>query len=247
MSWPVRIATLKKGGFSLARFMAAQADGFWYDFGLIGTLSQDTSGATPVAAFGDVIGRVVDRRTGANSPRNATQATTSLKPKYQSTGAAFDGADDNLLTNYTAGSGDMFFASRLTVPASVPVAQFPFGARDTTPNTNCYLVVKANGIVGAGIGNQNESTITDLTLVDRRGSTIVVGLSLGTTVRLFINSALVYEGAPSGNASTTVAWRIGARNVNGSGASFFAGSVKSLVTGRQAIDLATFKKIAATI
>ena len=53
--------------------------GAWYDPSDITTLSQDTSGVTPVTAVGQPIARVLDL---SGNVANATQATTASRPLY---------------------------------------------------------------------------------------------------------------------------------------------------------------------
>lgn len=52
----------------------------WYDLSDITTLFQDSAGTTPVAADGDVIGRMNDKSGIGN---NAAQGTTANKPLYK--------------------------------------------------------------------------------------------------------------------------------------------------------------------
>lgn len=239
-------APLLKGvGFSLPAFMAGQSDGLWSDFSATSRLFQGTDETTPVTAVNDVIGRVNDRRTGTNSPRNATQATASLKPKYQTTGAAFDGSDDNLLTGYTAGAGANFIVAKVTVPASLATFQFVAGARQAGIE-RFALGFDNVGFVTGAVGNNTVTTIVGNT--DRRGQTVVVGITCnGSTVRLFDVNAVAYEAAQSGAPTTATAFRLGAWNDGGAAGAFFAGSIRSLVVGRQFLDLATFNKIAAAL
>ena len=230
-----------QGGFSLAAFMAQQSDGFWYDFTQTAGLFQTTDTSTPVTAFGDNIGRATDRRAAAT----ATQSTTSFRPKYQSTGAAFDGADDNLLTGYTAGSGANFLVAKVVVPASVASNQIIAGARSTT-DTRLFLSVVATGQVAGGVGLQGAGTIFGGP--DLRGQTVVVGISLdGATVRLFQRDATAFEAAQVGSVSTTAPLRLGALNDNGTANSFFGGSIQHVLAGREFIDLARFIQIAQAL
>jgi hypothetical protein len=53
--------------------------GFWVDPSAQGTLSQDIAGSIPVTAFGQPIGRIMDRSARGN---HATQATTAARPTY---------------------------------------------------------------------------------------------------------------------------------------------------------------------
>jgi hypothetical protein len=199
-----------------------------------------------LSATGGTIGQVfsVDTFSLKEVPgKHGIQATGTLQPTRQTTGAKFDGIDDNWLTSYTAGAGDTFVLVQATIPVSIPVTQMILGARETSVSTRCYLVINTSGVIGGGVGSQDESTIIDTNGTDYRGQEVVIGLTLGATVRLFVNDAQVYEGAPSGNAQTAQPWRIGARNVNGSASNFFGGSIKKLVAGRQFLDLATYLKI----
>jgi hypothetical protein len=53
--------------------------GFWVDPSAQGTLSQDVAGSIPVTAFGQPIGRIMDRSARGN---HATQATAAAQPTY---------------------------------------------------------------------------------------------------------------------------------------------------------------------
>lgn len=71
----------------------------WQDPGVIGTLSTDTAGATPVTADGDPVGRIADRHTSAHH----RTGSGSVRPLYRPTGLTggrpclrYDGIDDRL-------------------------------------------------------------------------------------------------------------------------------------------------------
>ena len=353
------------GGFSLAAFMAAQADGFWYDFGQTDRLFQEDVGPTPADTANEVIGLALDQRTwggqtlaqivaaapelevdanwtlGTNASRvggtitqptntgsfssqlvntvatrlyrlrftinvgsffcsvwdsaptsgiiipaagygvgtydryftavdgdatfsftglsagsnqisgisikevcrkPATQATGSLKPKFQTTGAAFDGSDDNLLTGYVAGAGANFMVAKVTVPASIPGTQIIAGAFQTAINGHFTLGVSSGGQVRAACGTGLISAGPDL-----RGRQVVIGISTnGSTERIFADGALISERS---NAFTPPSGpiRLGALNSDGIASSFFAGSIDNTPTGRQFLDLATFNQIASQL
>lgn len=229
------------GGFSLAAFMAQQSDGFWYDFTQTAGLFQTTDTSTPVTAFGDNIGRATDLRAAAT----ATQSTTSFRPKYQSTGAAFDGADDNLLTGYTAGSGANFLVAKVVVPASIAATQVICGAWVAGPTEFFFLGLSTTGLVRCGVGGVAATASAGS---DLRGTEAVIGLSFdATTVRMFAGGAEVNSAPRSGNPTTVTPVCIGATNAAGSASNPFGGSVKSIVAGRQFLDLSTFNKIAAAL
>lgn len=178
----------------------------------------------------------------------ATQAPASLKPKYQTTGAAFDGLDDNLLTGYMAGAGANFVVAKVSVPATLASAQFIAGATGAGALPAFVLGFNTSGLLVGGVGTQSINVIVGSS-GDLRGTTAVVGISFdGTTVKLFANSAEVYSQPQAGGAPTlTVPVYLGCRNVDGTAQSFFAGSIKNIVAGRQALGLATFNKIAAAL
>lgn len=174
----------------------------------------------------------------------ATQSTTSFKPKFQTTGAAFDGTDDNLLTNYTAGSGANTLIAKVVVPASISATQVIAGARNST-DTRSLIAFDASGRFGAGVGAVGNGTIRGDT--DFRSQTVVVGVAYdGSTVRLFEPGAVAYEAAQSGVATTTTPYRIGAFNDNGAASLFFGGSIQQILgwQGGGLTDLARFQQIA---
>jgi hypothetical protein len=171
----------------------------------------------------------------------AIQATGTLKPTLQTTGAKYDGSDDNHLTSYVAGSGANFIVALVTVPASIAVTQIMAGAIDASSN-RIYVGFGVDGIFAAALGTQTLSTIKGSQ--DRRGAEVVVGLSFdGSSVRLFDDQSQSYSAAQSGNATTTVAFRLGARNASGTADSVFAGSIKRLVAGREFLTLSRYNQI----
>lgn len=226
--------------FSLASFMASQSDGLWYDFTKTASLFQDTAATTPVASIGDPIGRANDL---SGKGHNATQSTASLRGLYQTTGDKFDGADDNLLTNYTAGSGANFIVALVTVPAVISATGLLFGA---SAGTRFYVGFDTSGRVCGGIGNDSISTVVGTS--DQRGKEIVCALTCdGSSVRLFSDAAQEYSAAQNGAVQSAIACRLGAQNASGSAGNFFGGSIKKLVAGRQFLDLSTYLKIRSAL
>ena len=351
------IASLNTGGgFSLAAFMAAQADGFWFDFGQTDRLFQEPCGPTPADDPNEVIGLALSQRlwngqaraaylagqpnlatvttqaavaiggpattsynvssvltvgwtyeirfdvsgySGSGSVgilgpfnrfepdlvgesissngtvtvyataqlaaevtlfsrstntctftnisvkevtrRPAFQSTASFKPKFQTVGATFDGSDDNLLTGYLAGAAN-FIVAKVTFPASPAGTQIIAGANDSGGANPFRLGLTVGGALRATVG---AGSTLDSTGIDLRGSTTVVGLTYdGATVRIFANGSQVGSFAETGTITTAVPFRLGARNDNGTAATFFGGSIKSIVAGREFIDLARFNQIA---
>lgn len=227
------------GSFSLPAFMASQADGFWYDFGTSAGLFQTTDESTPVTTAGQPIGRVNDRRTGPNSPRNATQATAGSRPAFQTTGAAFDGTADNLLTDYVAGVGANFIVVKVTVPGSLSATQAVAGSSDLRI---AFLGVSSGGQARSGFGTSVVSAGPDL-----RGTEAVIGVSTdGATDRIFVNGVLANERA-SVFTPTATPLRVGCTNSFGTAANFWGGSIKRIVVGREFLTLERFNQIAAQL
>ena len=166
----------------------------------------------------------------------ATQSTTSFKPKWQTDGAAFDGTDDNLLTNYTAGSGANFLIAKVVVPASIASTQIFLGGGGGPWSV---IGVDSAGQLRAGLGSSLVSAGPDL-----RGQTVVVGVtSNGETELMFVGGSLVNSRAASA-PDTSNALRIGARNSASTALNFFGGSIQHALAGREFIDLARFNQIA---
>lgn len=229
--------------FNLDAFMAAQADGLYFDTTDISSTWQDTSATVPADEVGEAIGRINDLRVGSGSPHNGAQATDTLKPTRQTTGAKFDGSDDNWLTSYTAGAGENFIVALVDVPAVVGALQIVAGGRGANVDTRFFLGIEhTNGQACGGIGTQNNSVIKGGS--DVRGTTVTVGIANnGSQVRLFSADAQVYEASQSGSVDAAASLRVGCFNANGTAGQFFGGSIKKLVAGRQFLDLATYLKI----
>lgn len=173
--------------------------------------------------------------------KHGIQATAGLKPVRQTTGAKFDGSDDYLATSYAAGAGANFIVTLADIPASIAAVQV-FAGVNGGANDRFFVGVDTDGLIVGGVGAQSVTTIKGAT--DRRGQQIVVGLSCdGTTVRLFADDALIYEGAQSGNPNTSLGIWMGATNISGASGNRFGGSIKKLVAGREFLDLATYRNI----
>ena len=92
---PVEAMRLRASNVALADRVAAIIAGFsgpkvWYDPSDLSTLQQDSAGTVPVASAGDPIGRILDKSGAGN---HATQVTTTSRPLWQTTYAAFDGVN----------------------------------------------------------------------------------------------------------------------------------------------------------
>ena len=93
----------------------------------------------------------------------ATQASTSLRPKFQTTGAAFDGSDDTLLTGYLAGATANFVVAKVTVPATLAATQIFAGAVGAAGANICRVGFGTDGFLRVGLGATAViSGVTDL-------------------------------------------------------------------------------------
>lgn len=171
---------------------------------------------------------------------HALQTTGTLKPVRQTTGAKFDGSDDNWLTPYLAGAGSNFIVALVDIPASIAATQMLIGANEGSDANRFRLCVSTAGAVRAAVGN---TAIHDGT-GDVRGQMLVIGMTFnGTTVDVFADASNVGSFTQSGTPTTSIPCRIGARNDNGGAGSFFAGSIKKLVAGRDYLSLTRYQQI----
>lgn len=185
-------------------------------------------------------GRTVDNVSAKKIPgKHATQATGTLKPTRQTTGAKFDGSDDNWLTPYLAGTGSNFVVALVTAPASVPAFQYIFGSTD---GNRFGIGVNPDGTVGFAAGST--SPISAKGTTDIRNVESVIGMSCdGANVLGFVDAAQEYASALAGSLNTTTPVRIGAINGSGTANSFYGGAIKKLVAGRDALALARYQQI----
>lgn len=190
-------------------------------------------------------GVVLDNVSVKLVPGNhALQATGTLKPTRQTTGAKFDGSDDNWLPPYRSGGAGDFIVALVNVPASVPTTAIVAGAR-AAADTQFALGFSATlGRTIAGVGSVATGAGGLSGTINRLGSQVVIGLSAnGSLVRLFDDDTQVIETAQSGSIDTTVPYRIGCFNDGGAAGVFFGGSVEKIATGRDFLDLPRYLQI----
>lgn len=174
---------------------------------------------------------------------HGAQATGSLQPVRQTTGAKLDGSDDNHLTTYLAGSSNNFLAGLLTIPATIASTQVIAGLQDATPS-GLSLSVSTSGLIGGRIGT---SSLTGSGTSDQRGNRVPVAITGdGSSWRLFVGSAQENQGSASG-MSTSVALRLGSLNNNGSASAFFGGSIERFIAGRDYLDLSRWLQIRSAL
>lgn len=232
------------GSFSLPGFMARQGDGLYYNFTRLNALWQVSDGTVPVAANLDPVGRADDLRTGANSPRHATQATAASQGKYQTGGGVkFDGGDF-YDTGYIPNSVNGFIVTRVTVPVTLATNQFICGSRDTSASHNFVLGIGTGGLIIAGDGTGTRATSG----IDYRGRTLTIGCTLnGTTLRVFADGAEVYSVAQRGPTAGTFGLTLGAINTAGVKSLNWQGTIHALAIGREYLTTARFNQIASRL
>lgn len=173
------------------------------------------------------------------------QATGTLKPLRQTSGAKFDGSDDNWLMGHVAAAGGNFIQTRTTVPASLAGTQIIGGALSASAN-RFWLAINASGLACGGVGNNSSTTIVGVS--DLRSTEADIALSCdGSTVRLIVNGVVEYEAAQSGNPTTTIPFRIGAVNNNGTAGNFYGGAVQDIAGGTDFLTLSRFNQIRAAM
>lgn len=181
---------------------------------------------------------------------HASQTTGASQPARQAGGVArFDGSNDNLLTSFLAQSGAMTLLYKGTVPASLGAVQALMGSSAASAN-RCWLGVNTSGRLCAGVGSQTESTIVGTK--DVRGKSIVAALTFdGTAVKLFLrvdgDTTEEYSAAQASTPTTTIPFRIGALNNNGSAGAYAAIDANSFKAAHRGMTYSKFMSIAARL
>jgi hypothetical protein len=174
--------------------------------------------------------------------KHGIQATGTLKPTRQTTGAKFDGSDDNWLTPYLAGAGENFLGCKTTVPSTLSATQVILGASGASAN-RVFLGINTSGQACAGLGSDSTTTIVGTS--DLRSTEAEVFLTFdGTTVRLIVNGVVEYEAAQNSTPTTTIPFRVGGLNNNGTAGSFYGGAVRQAWVGREYISASRARQIA---
>ena len=130
------------------------------------------------------------------SGNHGVQASATLKPVRQATGAKFDGSDDNWLSPYLNGSGGNFMVALISVPASI--AAFQYLAGMSSGSDRWGVGINTDGLVGFGSGSTSPTVAKGTT--DVRNTEAVVGISSdGSNVLGFVGAAQEYS-APLSSA-----------------------------------------------
>lgn len=181
---------------------------------------------------------------------HASQATAGSQPSYEAGGVSrYDGTADNLLTSFLAQSGPMTLLYHGIVPETLAALQVVMGSSGSSAN-RCWLGFTTDGFVSAGVGSQTNTTIVGTT--DVRGKEVVAGLTFdGTTVNLFLFvdgfGSVEYSDTQASTPTTTIPFRLGAFNSNGTAASFAAIDANSFKAAHKLITLSEFQQIAVSM
>lgn len=178
--------------------------------------------------------------------QHGRQSSATLRPVRQTAGAKFDGSDDNLLTSYLASAGSNFLMARTTVPSSLAGIQTIAGASGASGN-RIFIGVNTSGLAVGGIGSDSTGVIVGTT--DLRNQEADIGITCnGTTVRLIVNGAVEYEAAQNSTPITTIPFRLGVHNNNGTpAANYYAGYIKECLAGTDYLTLAKFNEIRSAL
>ena len=148
-------------GFVVTELFAAGEKGLWYDISDITTLFQDSAGTIPVTAFGQPVGKVLDK-SGNNI--HATQSTSANRPIYSvhSNGfpyLQFDGVNDSLVTstlNLTTTDKVTWSAGLYVDSAAAGAVAMEFSA-NTNTNAGTFYISAPSSVLDHGFGLRGNS------------------------------------------------------------------------------------------
>jgi hypothetical protein len=148
-------------GFVVTELFAAGEKGLWYDISDITTLFQDSAGTIPVTAFGQPVGKVLDK---SGNGIHATQSTSANRPIYQvhSNGfpyLQFDGVNDSLVSstlNLTTTDKVTWSAGLYVDSAAAGAVAMEFSA-NTNTNTGSFYVSAPSSVLDHGFGLRGNS------------------------------------------------------------------------------------------
>lgn len=216
--------SLTGGGLSfspLASFAAGE-DGAFFAPWDISTLFQDSAGTTPVTAFGQPVGRILDM---SGRGRHATQATAAARPTYQSVGGfpaiVFDGVDDFL--SYTLGATP---TSTTFIAAAVRTGGagtgYLFNGSTLATNVGFALAAMVNGV--QAISGNGTTTVTPQANGTTANNSIWFAQADGANASARYNNGTATSAASATNFNGT-ARRIGVNMAGGGflGGAFFGG------------------------
>ena len=148
-------------GFVVSELFAAGEKGLWYDISDITTLFQDAAGTIPVTAFGQPVGKVLDK---SGNGIHATQSTSANRPTYQfhSDGfpyLQFDGVNDSLVSstlNLTTTDKVTWSAGFYVDSATSGSVAIEFSS-NTNTNTGSFYISAPSSVLDHGFGLRGSS------------------------------------------------------------------------------------------
>ena len=173
------------GGVTLSIFnplslFSAGEKGVWFDPTDIKTLFQDSAGTIPVTAYGQKVGRILDKSGNGN---HAIQATTALQPTYQvdnegNPNLTFSGSYTQLATSaidFTA-TAQMMVGIGLNVVSSASAAAALELGTDVNSVNGTFLIGAPSAVADHSLYLRGTSTIRAAVNNISDGDDIIVGL-----------------------------------------------------------------------
>lgn len=147
--------------------------GVWYDPSDLASLSQDSTGATRVAAFGDPVGCMRDKSGNGN---DATQATAGNRPTVDATGLVCAAAK----TMATPAFLNSTFTNALTIFAVVTAG---------TPHTDNRIIFGSGAIPNIWYGVNGATMAVDFTTQGMTGVPAASAMTNGGILAIKLGSA----------------------------------------------------------
>lgn len=173
------------GGVTLSIFdplslFAAGEKGVWFDPTDISTLFQDSAGTTPVTAYGQKVGKILDKSGNGN---HAIQANATLQPTYQidnegNPNLTFSGSYTQLVTSaidFTA-TAQMMVGMGLNVVGSASAAVALELGADVNSINGSFLIGAPSAVADHSLYLRGTSTIRAAVANVSDGDDIIVGL-----------------------------------------------------------------------
>lgn len=171
--------------------------------------------------------------------KHAKQVTAGSRGTLRQVGSRYvwrgDGTDDNLLTTLVpAAAMTMIIAAEWNA-----VSDTVLGSQGATDGRAFIQTAASTGFLAGGVGTQNASTIvTDVDVRDIPGVAVLRfdGSNVWLGWKPFAGAfSWKYTGAQNGAVNTTVPFRLGANNGNGTAGAFFDGDILAVLAIQAAL------------
>ena len=237
----LRLGMLGSVSFSPAALFASGEEGAWFDPSDLSTLFQDSAGTTPVTTAGQPVGLMLDKSGMGN---NATQATSSQRPTYQ-TGAglhwlAFDGVDDAMATGsiaFTATDEMSIFAGVRTI--STTTSMLVESSSNPGANDGAFHIARLGSNSWQALNRGTANQTISGSAVAAPASTVVVSSAKISTPSISIRengSEIASNTSTQGSGNYgNYALYFGARNTS---SLFFHGNMYGLIARGKTTDAA---------